>query len=134
MPLQGLGLPQKKRERIVINIQCDGDLNYTPGSLWTAAHHKLPVLTIMHNNRGYHQEVMYLHYMAGVRGRGTDRMHIGTTLRDPFIDYAKLAEAYGMNSEGPIENPDDLKAAFSRGIRSVLDGEPYLIDVITEPR
>ena len=119
---------------LIINIQCDGDLNYTPGSLWTAAHHKLPVLTIMHNNRGYHQEVMYLHYMAGVRGRGTDRMHIGTTLRDPFIDYAKLAEAYGMNSEGPIENPDDLKAAFSRGIRSVLDGEPYLIDVITEPR
>ena len=130
----GAGLAAKKRERIVINIQCDGDLNYTPGSLWTAAHHKLPVLTIMHNNRGYHQEVMYLHYMAGVRGRGTDRMHIGTTLRDPFIDYAKLAEAYGMNSEGPIENPDDLKAAFSRGIRSVLDGEPYLIDVITEPR
>ena len=130
----GAGLAAKKRERIVINIQCDGDLNYTPGSLWTAAHHKLPLLTIMHNNRGYHQEVMYLHYMAGVRGRGTDRMHIGTTLRDPFIDYAKLAEAYGMNSEGPIENPDDLKAAFSRGIRSVLDGEPYLIDVITEPR
>ena len=130
----GAGLAAKKRERIVINIQCDGDLNYTPGSLWTAAHHKLPVLTIMHNNRGYHQEVMYLHYMAGVRGRGTDRMHIGTTLRDPFIDYAKLAEAYGMNSEGPIENPDDLKAAFNRGIRSVLDGEPYLIDVITEPR
>ena len=130
----GAGLAAKKRERIVINIQCDGDLNYTPGSLWTAAHHKLPVLTIMHNNRGYHQEVMYLHYMAGVRGRGTDRMHIGTTLRDPFIDYAKLAEAYGMNSEGPIENPNDLKAAFSRGIRSVLDGEPYLIDVITEPR
>ena len=130
----GAGLAAKKRERIVINIQCDGYLNYTPGSLWTAAHHKLPVLTIMHNNRGYHQEVMYLHYMAGVRGRGTDRMHIGTTLRDPFIDYAKLAEAYGMNSEGPIENPDDLKAAFSRGIRSVLDGEPYLIDVITEPR
>ena len=130
----GAGLAAKKRGRIVINIQCDGDLNYTPGSLWTAAHHKLPVLTIMHNNRGYHQEVMYLHYMAGVRGRGTDRMHIGTTLRDPFIDYAKLAEAYGMNSEGPIENPDDLKAAFSRGIRSVLDGEPYLIDVITEPR
>ena len=130
----GAGLAAKKRERIVINIQCDGDLNYTPGSLWTAAHHKLPVLTIMHNNRGYHQEVMYLHYMAGVRGRGTDRMHIGTTLRDPFIDYAKLAEAYGMNSEGPLENPDDLKAAYSRGIKSVLDGEPYLIDVITEPR
>tara|TARA_B110000003_G_C16620026_1_gene522784 strand:- start:404 stop:2077 length:1674 start_codon:yes stop_codon:yes gene_type:complete len=130
----GAGLAAKTRNRIVINIQCDGDLNYTPGSLWTAAHHNLPLLTIMHNNRGYHQEVMYLQYMAGVRGRGTDRMHIGTTLREPFIDYAKLAEAYGMNNEGPIDNPNELSAAYKRGINSVLSGEPYLIDVITEPR
>ena len=130
----GAGLAAKTRNRIVINIQCDGDLNYTPGSLWTATHHNLPLLTIMHNNRGYHQEVMYLQYMAGVRGRGTDRMHIGTTLREPFIDYAKLAEAYGMNNEGPIDNPNELSAAYKRGINSVLSGEPYLIDVITEPR
>jgi len=130
----GAGLAAKTRNRIVINIQCDGDLNYTPGSLWTAAHHNLPLLTIMHNNRGYHQEVMYLQYMAGVRDRGTDRMHIGTTLREPFIDYAKLAEAYGMNNEGPIDNPNELSAAYKRGINSVLSGEPYLIDVITEPR
>ena len=130
----GAGLAARGRDRIVINIQCDGDLNYTPGSLWTAAHHKLPLLTIMHNNRGYHQEVMYLHYMAGVRGRGSDRMHIGTTLREPFIDYAKLGEAYGVESEGPIEDPEKLSAAYKRGIASVLDGKPYLIDVITEPR
>ena len=77
---------------------------------------------------------MYLHYMAGVRGRGSDRMHIGTTLREPFIDYAKLAEAYGVKSEGPIENPEELAAAYKRGIKTVLSGKPYLIDVITEPR
>ena len=28
------------------------------GVLWTAAHHKIPILYIMHNNRAYHQEVM----------------------------------------------------------------------------
>ena len=55
--------------------------------------------------------------MAGVRGRGSDRMHIGTTLREPFIDYAKLAEAYGVKSEGPIENPEELAAAYARGIK-----------------
>jgi thiamine pyrophosphate-dependent acetolactate synthase large subunit-like protein len=61
-------------------------------------------------------------------------MHIGTTLREPFIDYAKLAEAYGVQSEGPIEDPEKLAAAYKRGIKTVLSGEPYLIDVITEPR
>ena len=72
--------------------------------------------------------------MAGVRGRGSNRMHIGTTLREPFIDYAKLGEAYGVKSEGPIEDPEKLTAAYKRGIASVLEGKPYLIDVITEPR
>ena len=130
----GAGLAARSRDRIVVNIQCDGDLNYTPGALWTAVHHHAPLLTIMHNNRGYHQEVMYLHYMAGVRGRDTDRMHIGTTLRDPYIDYAKMASAYGMESEGPIEDPNELDAAFARGVAAVRGGKPYLIDVITEPR
>ena len=43
--------------------------------------------------------------MTGVRGRGTDRGHIGTTLRDPYIDYTKMAEGYGMAGEGPISDP-----------------------------
>ena len=130
----GAALAARERNRFVINIQCDGDINYAPGSLWTAAHHRLPMLTIMHNNRAWHQEVMYLHYMAGVRGRGTDRSHIGTTLRDPFINYAKMAEAYGMESEGPISDPTKLVAAYERGIAAVKDGRPYLIDVLTQPR
>jgi thiamine pyrophosphate-dependent acetolactate synthase large subunit-like protein len=130
----GAALAAKTRGRFVINVQCDGDLNYAPGSLWTAAHHRLPLLTIMHNNRAWHQELMFLEFMAGVRGRGTDRAHIGTTLRDPYINYAKMAETYGMASEGPIDDPNLLRAALERGIASVKRGEPYLIDVLTQPR
>lgn len=130
----GAALAARGRGRIVVNIQTDGDLNYTPGVLWSAVHHELPMLTIMHNNRAWHQELMFLQYMAGVRGRGTDRAHIGTTLRDPFIDYRKMAEGYGMAGEGPIEDPDELAAAFARGIASVKRGEPYMIDVVTQPR
>jgi len=130
----GAALAARDRKRLVINIQTDGDLNYQPGVLWSAVHHKLPLLTVMHNNRAWHQELMFLEYMAGVRGRGTDRAHIGTTLRDPFIDYAKMAAAYGMASEGPISDPRQLQAALKRGIAHARRGEPYLIDVITQPR
>jgi len=55
-------------------------------------------------------------------------------LRDPFIDYRKMAEAYGMSGEGPIENPTLLQAAFRRGVDAVKRGAPYLIDVVTQPR
>jgi acetolactate synthase-1/2/3 large subunit len=130
----GAALAAKERGRIVVNIQCDGDLNYAPGVLWTAVHHQLPLLTVMHNNRAWHQEFMYVQYMTGVRGRGTDRAHIGSTLRDPYINYAKMAEGYGMAGEGPISDPTLLAAAFKRGVESVKRGEPYMIDVITQPR
>jgi thiamine pyrophosphate-dependent acetolactate synthase large subunit-like protein len=130
----GAALAAKSRGRIVINVQTDGDLNYAPGVLWTAVHHQLPMLTVMHNNRAWHQEMMFVQYMTGVRGRGTDRGHIGTTLRNPYIDYTKMAAGYGMAAEGPISDPAKLAPALRRGLDSVKRGEPYLIDVITQPR
>jgi thiamine pyrophosphate-dependent acetolactate synthase large subunit-like protein len=130
----GAALAAKARNRFVVNVQTDGDLNYAPGVLWTAAHHKLPLLSVMHNNRAWHQEYMFIEYMAGVRGRGADRAEIGSTLRDPFINYAKMAETYGMAGEGPITDPAKLSAALKRGVASVKRGEPYMIDVITQPR
>jgi acetolactate synthase I/II/III large subunit len=132
----GAGLAAKKAGtgRIVVNIQGDGDLNYAPGVLWTMAHHRLPVLNVMHNNRGWHQERMFMQFMAGVRNRGTDRMDIGTSLMDPNIDYAKLAQAYGMYSEGPITDPKELAGAYRRAMERVKRGEPALVDVVTQPR
>jgi thiamine pyrophosphate-dependent acetolactate synthase large subunit-like protein len=130
----GAALAAKARNRIVVNVQTDGDLNYAPGVLWTAVHHNLPMLSVMHNNRAWHQEYMFIEYMAGVRGRGAERAHIGSTLREPFLDYAKMAAGYGMASEGPISDPAKLSAALKRGVASAKRGEPYLIDVITQPR
>ena len=130
----GAALANRKYGRLSINIQTDGDLNYAPGVLWTAAHHRIPLLTIMHNNRAYHQEVMFMQRMANWHNRDATRADIGTTLKDPNIDYAKMAESYGMYGEGPIANPDDLAPAIARGIEMVKNGEPALIDVITQPR
>jgi len=130
----GGALANKKYGRLSINIQTDGDFNYAPGVLWTAAHHRIPLLTIMHNNRGYHQEVMFVEQQASLHNRGAERCHIGTKLWDPNIDYASIAKGYGMYAEGPIADPRDLQAAFKRGIERVKKGEPALIDVVTQPR
>jgi thiamine pyrophosphate-dependent acetolactate synthase large subunit-like protein len=130
----GAALANKKYGRLSINIQTDGDLNYAPGVLWTAAHHKIPLLTIMHNNRGYHAEVMILERRASQRNRGQDRCHIGTKLWEPNINYAKMAETYGLYGEGPISDPKELAGAFKRGLERVRKGEPALIDVVTQPR
>lgn len=130
----GAALANRKHGRISINIQGDGDLNYAPGVLWTAVHHKIPVLTIMANNRAYNQELMYLQQQCAARNRGVDRAHIGTTITNPNIDYAQMARAYGMHGEGPIEDPEELGPALRRGIERIKAGEPAMLDVVTQPR
>jgi len=130
----GAALANKKHGRFSVSIQTDGDLNYAPGVLWTAAHHRIPLLTIMHNNRGYHQEVMFIEQAASIRNRGADRAHIGTKLWDPDINYAKMAQAYGMEGFGPITDPKDLAPTFRKAIELVGKGEPAMIDVVTQPR
>ena len=130
----GAALANRKYGRFSVNIQCDGDLMYAPGILWTAAHHRIPLLTVMHNNRAYHQEVMQVQILANRHSRGIDRAGIGTTIADPSIHYAKLAQSMGVYAEGPISDPKDLGPAIARAVQVVKRGEPALVDVLTQPR
>src|SRR5204863_2159272 len=107
----GAALAHRKHGRFVVSVQNDGDLMYAPGALWTAAHHRIPILFVMHNNRAYHQEVMHLQRMAAVHKRRPDTYAVGTTIDNPNVDFAKLAAAYGVWSEGPISDPAKLGPA-----------------------
>ena len=130
----GGALAHKKHGRLVVNVQNDGDLMYAPGILWTSAHHRIPLLNVMHNNRAYHQEVMHLQRMANRHQRDITTASIGTTLLDPNIDFATVARGMGVHGEGPITDPKDLGPAIKRAIEVVERGEPALVDVVTQPR
>jgi acetolactate synthase-1/2/3 large subunit len=130
----GAALANRAHGRLSISLQNDGDLMYAPGILWTAAHHKIPILFVMNNNRAYHEEVMHLQRMAGRRERGIDRAAIGNEINNPAIDFAKLAASMGIHAEGPITSPADLAPAIKRAIATVKAGEPALIDVVMQPR
>jgi acetolactate synthase-1/2/3 large subunit len=130
----GAALANRKHGRLSVNVQCDGDLNYAPGVLWTAAHHRIPLLTVMHNNRAYHQERMFITDVAAKAKRDVRHAGVGNDLTDPNIDYASLAKAYGVLGIGPIENPNDVGPALKRAIEVVKRGEPALVDVVTQGR
>jgi len=132
----GAALAHRDAGRIAVNIQGDGDFMFTSSSLWTAAHHSIPLLTIVHNNRAYHQEVMHLQRMCSWRERGADQgtWRVATTIEDPFIDFASLARSMGVEGIGPIEDPNDLTPAYRRALEIVKSGEPVVIDVVTQPR
>jgi acetolactate synthase I/II/III large subunit len=128
----GVALANKSRGRFTVTFQPDGDLNYSPGVLWTAAHHRIPILYVMFNNRAYLHETMHIQRMAGVHNRDVSRSSIGTTIDNPFVDYAKLAQAYGVWGEGPIEDPAQLGASLRRAVAVVRSGAPALVDVVCQ--
>src|SRR6202163_2696480 len=130
----GAALANRKHGRLTVNIQTDGDLMYAPGILWTAAHHRIPMLNIMHNNRAYHQEVMQVQIMADRHSRGVANCGTGTTITAPNIDFAKLAQSMGVYGESPISDPKDLGPAIKRALDVVKRGEPAMLDVVTQPR
>ena len=130
----GAALANKTLGRFSVNIQCDGDFMYANGALWTAAHHRIPLLTVMHNNRAYAQETMLVQGTANHRKRGVDKANIGTVIQDPNIDYAKLAAGMGVWSAGPIEDPDELRPALAQAVQVVKSGYPALVDVVTQMR
>jgi acetolactate synthase-1/2/3 large subunit len=130
----GAAIAHREAGRLAVNIQNDGDLMMQPGVLWTQAHHSIPMLNLMHNNRAWHQEVMHLQRMANRRQRHPDRARLGTTITEPNIDYAGMARCMGVWGEGPITDPAKLGPALARALAVVKSGKPALLDVVTQPR
>jgi acetolactate synthase-1/2/3 large subunit len=130
----GAALAHRDQGRISVSVNGDGDLMMSPGVLWTAAHHKIPLLMLVHNNRCYHQEIMHLQRMANRHNRDVENARIGTEIRNPDIDYAKIAQGLGVYASGPISDAKDLGPAIQKAVAVVKRGEPALIDVVTQPR
>jgi acetolactate synthase-1/2/3 large subunit len=134
----GAALANRDLGRFTVSFQGDGDFMYAPGALWTAAHHKIPLLMIMHNNRGYHQELMHVQRLSSFRNRvantGNDLGPVGTSIMNPDVNYSKLAESMGWFAKGPIKDPAQLAPALKEAVAMVKTGQPALIDVWTQPR
>lgn len=131
----GAALANRGKGRLTVAIGGDGDFMFTPGAIWTAAHHKIPLLYIIHNNGGYHMERMWSQVTAIQRERGyLDRYDIGNSFNNPGIDFAALARSMGVFGEGPVREPDALRSALRRALAVVRNGEPALLDVVCQSR
>ena len=129
--LVGGGLAARDRGEFAVGIIGDGDLMFAPGAIWTAVHHQIPMLVVVNNNRSYLNDEHHQEQVARMRGRSIELKTIGTAMRDPDIDFAKLARSQGAWAEGPVTNPGDLQEALLRAVRSVQSGNVAVIDVHT---
>ncbi len=130
----GVALAHRDAERLVVDLQPDGDLMFDAGALWVAAKHRIPMLVVMYNNRAYYNDWEHQIRMAKLRGTPVERAYIGMDMDDPAPDFAGLAKSMGWYAEGPIDQPRDIAAALKRAIARVKAGQPALIDTITQKR
>jgi benzoylformate decarboxylase len=119
-----LGLKVARPDQPVIGLVGDGAAMYALTALWTAAHHQIPLVWIILNNRIYR-----ILRENAVRRRldGLDAMpSLGTDLSDPPIDFVLVARGLGVTA-CRVEDPKLLAGA----VRSAFEAnEPTLIEVV----
>ena len=131
----GAALAYRGTDKLCVDIQDDGAALYTPSALWTAAHHQIPILIVMYNNRSYYNSENHEISMAKSRNRSVENAGIGTHVDNPPVNFSKMADSYGIYGEGPIQRPEDLRPALQRAMKVVKEKRvPALVDVITEAR
>ena len=131
----GAALAFRGTGKLCVSFQQDGDLLYTGGSMWTAAHHEIPMLVVMFNNQSYYQDIGHQSAVSRMRERSLETVGVGVNLQGPVTDFATLAKSFSLYGDGPILEPGDIAAALKRGIDVVKnEGRLALIDTVTQPR
>jgi thiamine pyrophosphate-dependent acetolactate synthase large subunit-like protein len=116
----GAGLAARDQGGYAIAFNGDGDFFYDPSAIWTAVHHKIPVLAIVLDNGGYIGEGGHVVYTSQQRERSTALSHIAVHIQNPRIDIAGYGKAQGAYAE-TVSDPNDLGAAVARALKVVKE-------------
>ncbi len=127
----GAALAYQGTGKVCVDLQPDGDLLFTPSAIWTAAHHGVPLLFVVCNNRSYFNDENHQAIIAQARGRPVEQRVVGIRIEGPPVDFATMARAFGAHAEGPVENPSDVGPALRRALRVVTEEQrPAVVDVV----
>src|SRR5207249_458892 len=101
----------------------------------TAAHHRIPMLVVMYNNRAYYNDWEHQLRVAQHRGTPKENARVGQEIDDPAPDFAMLARSFGWHAEGPIVDPAKVRPALERALEVVRrEKRPALVDTIVRHR
>ncbi|MEW6671910.1 MAG: thiamine pyrophosphate-dependent enzyme [Thermodesulfobacteriota bacterium] len=131
----GAALAYRNSGKICVDIQSDGDLLMTASALYTAAHHKIPLLIVMHNNQSFYNSEEHNVQIAKFRSRPIENAGIGTHVDNPAVNFKKIAEGFGVYAAGPIRRAEELRPALEKALAIVKNRKlPALVDVVSASR
>ncbi|HEX8969093.1 MAG TPA: thiamine pyrophosphate-dependent enzyme, partial [Chloroflexota bacterium] len=120
----GLGLAMGAKlaqpDKLCINVWGDAAIGFTGMDFETAVRERIPILSILLNNFSMAIELKVM-AVATEKYRSTDISG----------NYADMARAFGGYGER-ITQPEDIIPAIRRGIEHTRQGQPALLEFITE--
>ncbi|KAK4125824.1 thiamine diphosphate-binding protein [Parathielavia appendiculata] len=119
---------------VPVAILGDGDFLMGSSALWTAVHHKIPLLIIVANNKAYYNDTRHQAEVARQRGRLVENAGMSTTIDNPAPDVTQLAASLGAVTvgDGLVEKKEELEGVFQRAVAAVRDGNVVVVDVFVE--
>jgi benzoylformate decarboxylase len=130
----GMGLPRAigvrlaHPDRPVVSVVGDGASLYSLTALWTAAHHKLPIVWVILDNKAY--RTLKQNTLKGRRPDAAQHEFVGADLTDPDIDFVAIAEGFGARA-WRVTDPAKLGAAVTEALAC---GGPAVVDLALDGR
>jgi benzoylformate decarboxylase len=123
-----LGVAVADPKRPVLCLSGDGSSMYAIQSLWTAAHHELPIVFVILANREYR---VLKHNIDAYRARfdvKSNKPYAHMDLSGPVMGFVDLAKGMGVAGTH-VAKADDIKAAVAAAFKS---GKPHLVEIEIE--
>ena len=120
----GLGLAMGAKlahpEKLCINVWGDAAIGFTGMDFETAVRERIPILSVLLNNSCMAIELPVMP-ISTEKYRSTDISG----------DYADMARAFGAYGER-VTDPNEIRVALQRGIEATRNGQPALLEFITD--
>ena len=123
-----LGVAVASTQRPILCVSGDGSSMYSIQSLWTAAHHDLPIVFVILANREYR---VLKHNIDAYRARfdvKSNKPYAHMDLTGPVLGFVDIAKGMGIAGTHIIK-ADDIKAAVAAAFAS---GKPRLLEIEIE--
>ena len=120
----GLGLAMGAKvaqpAKTCVNVWGDAAIGFTGMDFETAARERIPILSVLMNNFSMAIEIPIM--------RVAQEKYGSTDISGNYADMAKAFGGYGER----VTDPNDIAAAFRRGINATKEGQPALLEFITD--
>lgn len=120
----GLGLAMGAKvahpDKTCINVWGDAAIGFTGMDFETAARERIPILSVLMNNFSMAIEIPIM--------RVAQEKYGSTDISGNYADMAKAFGGYGER----VSDPNDISSAIQRGINATKEGQPALLEFLTD--